>query len=108
MCRVRRRRTARAESSAAIPHTSTSIGEVETVYNDGVNLATDLDDALRTNLSPQRVIEDASASEDRFLARYGDTQLLLVKLQAGAEALEMGLSRRRSAARSRACSRAFA
>jgi hypothetical protein len=59
---------------------------------EGVNLATDLDDALRTNLSPQRVIEDASGSEDRFLARYGDTQLLLVKLQTGAEALEMGLS----------------
>ena len=57
-----------------------------------MSLATELDDALRTNLSPARVIEDASSSEDRFLARYGDTQLLLVKLQPGTDALEMGLS----------------
>jgi hypothetical protein len=55
-------------------------------------LATDLDDALRTNLSPARVIEDAASSEDRFLSRYGDTQLLLIRLAAGHDALEAGLS----------------
>lgn len=35
---------------------------------------------------------DAAAPEDRFLSRYGDTQLLLIKLQTGLDALEMGLS----------------
>src|SRR4051812_18086982 len=79
----------RAQRSHTNPHRSV---RARTFSIEGVNLATDLDDALRTNLSPQRVIEDASGSEDRFLARYGDTQLLLVKLQTGAEALEMGLS----------------
>jgi hypothetical protein len=35
---------------------------------------------------------DAAATEERFLARYGDTQLLLIKLQPGLDALELGLS----------------
>jgi hypothetical protein len=57
-----------------------------------VNLATDLDEVLRDNLGPERVVADAAGPEDKFLARYGDTQLLLVKLQPGLEALEVGLS----------------
>jgi hypothetical protein len=51
-----------------------------------------LDDGLCVNLGPERVMADAAAPEDRFLSRYGDTQLLLVKLQPGLDALEMGLS----------------
>lgn len=61
-------------------------------YNDCVSFAADLDEVFRTNLGPERLLEDASASEERFLARYGDTQLLMVKLQPGAESLEAGLS----------------
>jgi hypothetical protein len=57
-----------------------------------VNLATDLDQVLRENLGPERIVADAAGAEDKFLARYGDTQLLLVKLQPGLEALEVGLS----------------
>lgn len=38
------------------------------------------------------MVEEACASEDRFLARYGDTQLLLIKLQPGSESIEAGLS----------------
>lgn len=52
----------------------------------------DLDEVLKVNLGPERMMADAAAPEDRFLARYGDTQLLLVKLQPGLDALEMGLT----------------
>jgi hypothetical protein len=57
-----------------------------------VSAVADVDEVLRVNLGPERVIADASAAEDRFLARYGDTQFLLVKLQPGLDALEMGLT----------------
>lgn len=57
-----------------------------------VSAAPDLDEVSCANLAPERVLTDASTSEERFLARYGDTQLLLIKLQPGLDALEMGLS----------------
>jgi FHA domain len=57
-----------------------------------VSAVADVDEVLKVNLGPERVIADAAASEERFLARYGDTQLLLVKLQPGLDALEMGLT----------------
>ncbi len=56
-----------------------------------MSLAENLDQLLRVNLGPSRVLDEAAGSEDTFLTRYGDTQLLLVKLQAGHEALEYGL-----------------
>jgi hypothetical protein len=49
-------------------------------------------DVLRQNLAPERIMADAAAPEDRFLSRYGDTLFLLIKLQTGLDALEMGLS----------------
>lgn len=57
-----------------------------------MSLATDVDEALRGNLRPERVLRDVAGSEERFLARYGDTQLLLVKLALGLDALEIGLN----------------
>ena len=57
-----------------------------------MNLATDLDEVLRDNLGPDRILGDAAGPEEKFLARYGDTHLLLIKLQPGLEALEAGLS----------------
>jgi hypothetical protein len=57
-----------------------------------VSAVADVDEVLRVNLGPERVIADAAAAEERFLARYGDTQFLLVKLQPGLDALELGLT----------------
>lgn len=57
-----------------------------------VNAAADLDAALCGNLGPPRLLTEASGTLERFLARYGDTQLLLVKLSPGLETLEGGLS----------------
>jgi hypothetical protein len=57
-----------------------------------VNAAADLDAALCGNLGPSSVLTEASGGLERFMARYGDTQFLLVKLSAGLETLEGGLS----------------
>jgi len=58
----------------------------------GVNAAPDLDAQLCSNLGPERVLADASGSVERFLARHGDTQLLLIKLVVGLDTLEGGLT----------------
>ncbi len=52
----------------------------------------DLDDALRDNVAPDHMLRDIMDSEARFLARHGDTLLLMIRLSSGLEALEMGLS----------------
>jgi hypothetical protein len=44
------------------------------------------------NLGPSGILTEASGSLERFVARHGDTQLLLVKLSAGLETLQGGLS----------------
>jgi hypothetical protein len=62
-----------------------------------VNAAADLDAALCGNLGPPRMLTEASGSRERFLARYGDTQLLVVKLAPGLDMLEGALSALESA-----------
>jgi len=57
-----------------------------------VSVAQKLDEVLRHKLGPEQIVAEASGSEDDFLARYGDTQLVLVKLQPGFENVEAGLS----------------
>jgi hypothetical protein len=57
-----------------------------------VSAAPDLDAAVCRNLGPERILTEASSSVDRFLSRYGDTQLLLIKLALGLEGLEGGLT----------------
>lgn len=57
-----------------------------------MNAAADLDALLCGNLGPARLLTEAAGSVERFLARHGDTQLLLVKLSPGLETLEGGLS----------------
>jgi hypothetical protein len=65
---------------------------LHTDYNSRVSLAPYLDQGLRNNLGPERVMKVAGGPEDEFLEHYGDTQFLLVKLQPGLEALELGLT----------------
>jgi hypothetical protein len=38
------------------------------------------------------MLSDLSAPEERFVARYGDTQILLIRLQAAVDDLERGLA----------------
>lgn len=57
-----------------------------------MNAAADLDAVLCGNLGPSRLLTEAAGPLERFLARHGDTQFLLVKLSPGLETLEGGLS----------------
>lgn len=55
-------------------------------------MASALDESLSANLGPPRVVSDLGAPEDFFLARYGDSLLLLIKLQPAVDELERGLA----------------
>ena len=57
-----------------------------------MNAAADLDAVLCGNLGPSRLLTEAAGPLERFLARHGDTQFLLVKLSPGVETLEGGLT----------------
>ena len=59
-------------------------------YNRRVSAAPDLDAAVCRNLGPERILTEASSSVDRFLSRYGDTQLLLIKLALGLDIKILG------------------
>lgn len=54
--------------------------------------ANEVDQAFRDRIGPESLLREALGAEQQFLARHGDTQLLLVKLLPGMEALEIGLS----------------
>jgi hypothetical protein len=55
-------------------------------------MASALDEGLCANLVPARVVSDLGAPESFFLARYGDSLLLLIKLQPAVDELERGLA----------------
>ena len=54
--------------------------------------ANEVEEAFRDRIGPESLLREARGAEQQFLARHGDTQLLLVKLLPGMEALEVGLS----------------
>ncbi|MFI5308330.1 MAG: FHA domain-containing protein [Polyangiales bacterium] len=57
-----------------------------------MSVAPKLDEVLRHKLGPEQIVADAAGSEDSFVARYGDTQFVMVKLLPGFENVEAGLS----------------
>jgi hypothetical protein len=57
-----------------------------------VNAVADLDAVTCGKLGPSPLMTEAAGTLERFLARHGDTQFLLVKLAPGLDLLESGLS----------------
>lgn len=51
-----------------------------------------LDESLCANLVPTRIVTELAGPEALFAARYGDTLLLLIKLQPEVDQLESGLT----------------